>query len=654
MRGTRGALLLRPVFGWIPGRGRSGNMGAVGPRQGPEISSGANGGRFGQIPMLKKSRDLTLGKGGEQLVREQLARILASTTFQQVDRLRRFLSFVVGESLAGRGDELKEYVVGTQVFEKEGTFDPRADPVVRVQARRLRARLVRYYAEEGQADQIVIELPKGGYAPVFARREADAAPRRSLGTTIVSRNTVCVLAFADHSPSGDLAPFCKGIREEIIHHLASLANLRVFASDAAGTGIRPNGNPGSGEAAVIISGSVRTAGDRMRVTTQFLDGATGCYLWSTSVDGESPGTFDTQERVAKAVAAKLKSELVELATTTAHRPGTVNLAAHNLYLQGRYHLSQRTEEAMRRALELFEKSLAEDAQYGLAHSGLSDAYALLSHYGVLRPAEVWTKVASTAASAVMLDGDSAEAHTSLAHARGTQDWDWQGAEQEYRRAIALNPRYATAHHWYAMTALVPMGRLDEAVERMHIAQSLDPVSAIIARDVAMMHYYKRDYDAALEHSDNAIELNPHFPPGYLVLAFVQCQRRDFDESAAALERAVQLAPRSPRLLGPLACLYAMTDRRRQAFKMLHDLEALAKDRYVSPFEFASLHFSLGQIDESCDWLAKAVADRSFELLSIKADPRFEAFRAHARLAPLVAQVGVVEPPADSTSGPPSR
>ena len=199
------------------------------------------GGRFGLIPMLKKSRDLTLGKGGEQLVREQLARVLASTTFQQVDRLRRFLSFVVGESLAGRGDELKEYVVGTQVFEKEGSFDPRADPVVRVQARRLRARLVRYYAEEGQADQIVIELPKGGYAPVFARREADAAPRRSLGTTIVSRNTVCVLAFADHSPSSDLAPFCKGLREEIIHHLASLANLRVFASDAAGTGIRPNG-----------------------------------------------------------------------------------------------------------------------------------------------------------------------------------------------------------------------------------------------------------------------------------------------------------------------------------------------------------------------------------------------------------------------------
>jgi serine/threonine-protein kinase len=519
--------------------------------------------------------------------------------------------------------------------------------VVRVQARRLRARLVRYYAEEGQADDVLIELPKGGYSPVFSRREASVARRRSLSTSVVNRNTACVLAFADHSAAGDLAYFCKGLREEIIHRLSSLANLRLLAWDGLDTGGRPSDRTSTCEAAVLIAGSVRAAGEKIRATTQFLDGATGCYLWSASIDGLSSDIFGTQERVAAAVAGKLESQLVELATTGNTRPGTVNLAAYNLYLQGRYHLSQRTEEALRKAVEFFEKSLAEDAEYGRAHAGLSDAYALLAHYGVLGPADVWTRVASTAASAVMLDGNSAEAHTSLAHAKGTQDWDWQGAEQAFRRAMALDPRYATAPHWYSTTVLVPTGRIDEAISRMLLAHSLDPISAIIARDVAMMYYYKRDFDSALEHCDNAIELNPYFPPAYLTLAFVQEQRNELDESEAALERAVHLAPRSPRSIGALARLFAITGRRRQAFKMLHDLEALAKDRYVTPFEFAVLHFSFGQIDECREWLSKAIDDRNFELLAIKADPRFVSLTAHPHLAPLIARVGVVAPPADT-------
>jgi tetratricopeptide (TPR) repeat protein len=265
---------------------------------------------------------------------------------------------------------------------------------------------------------------------------------------------------------------------------------------------------------------------------------------------------------------------------------------------------------------------------------------------VLKPADVWTKIAATAASAVMLDPDSAEAHTSLAHAKATQDWDWQGAEQGFRRALALDPRYATAPHWYSMTVLVPTGRLDEALARMLVAQSLDPVSAIIARDVATVYYYKRDLDSALEQCDNAIELNPHFPPAYLTLAFVQEQRSELDESEAALERAVSIAPRSPRSLGALARFCAITEKRRHAFKLLHDLEALAKDRYVSPFEFASIHFFLGQVDESCRWLSKAIDDRSFDLLAIKADPRFDDLRVHTGMAPLIARVGVMTPPAE--------
>jgi serine/threonine-protein kinase len=291
-------------------------------------------------------------------------------------------------------------------------------------------------------------------------------------------------------------------------------------------------------------------------------------------------------------------------------------------------------------VEFFEKALIEDAQFSLAHSGLADAHGLLAHYGVLGPADVWSKAASSAASAVMLDGHSAEAHTSLAHVRGTQDWDWAGAEQEYQRAIQLNPRYPTAHHWYAMSCLVPMGRLDEALEQILLAQSLDPVSSIIARDVAVIYSYRRDFDAALEQCDQTIELNPHFAPAYLTLGLIQEQRKDFDESAAAFRRAVDLAPQSPRMQSALARTLALSGKTDLARATLATLEKLAKSRYVSPFEFVTIHFALGDVGRGYHWLTRACDDRCFELLALKVDPRFEALRDDPRFGAAVRRVGV--------------
>ena len=181
-------------------------------------------------------------KDADKAAQAQLERVLASVTFRQVDRLKRFLNFIVSEALAGRGDQLKEYVIGVQVFDKDSSFDPRADPIVRVQARRLRARLVRYYREEGGTDALVIELPKGGYTPVFKNREASGSSRRSLGTTLAGQNTIAVLPFADHSPAKELAYFCDGLHQEIIHSLAKFEALRVLAVQPGGglaAGIRP-------------------------------------------------------------------------------------------------------------------------------------------------------------------------------------------------------------------------------------------------------------------------------------------------------------------------------------------------------------------------------------------------------------------------------
>jgi TolB-like protein/Flp pilus assembly protein TadD len=566
----------------------------------------------------------------EKTIRQQLDRVLASPTFQQVDRLKRFLTFITNETAAGRGDQLKEYVIGVQVFGKEASFDPRTDPIVRVQARRLRTRLVRYYRDEGGNDDIVIDLPKGGYAPVFKRRSAAASSRRSIGAALVSRNTVAVLTFADHSAGGQLDYFCKGLRQEIIDTLAKREGLRVLVGDDAASK--------ASDAAMVVTGSVREAGATLRISMQLIDGASGCYLWSESMNTTLADALTAQETVARAIATKLDVDVLTNAGG-ARRP-TENLAAHNLYLQGRYHLNQRSEDALRKAVDFFEKAIVEDAQYAPAYSGLSDAYGLLGHYGVLGPADVWTKTASSAASAVMLDGNSAEAHTSLAHVRSTQDWDWSGAEREFQRAIGLNPRYPTAHHWYAMSCLAPMGRLDEALDEMLVAQSLDPVSSIIVRDVAVIHFYRRDFDAALDQVDHTIELNSHFSLAYLTLGLIQEQRRDFDESAAAFQRAIHLSPQTPRMHAALARTYALSGKRKTAQGILRKLEALAKGRYVSPFEFAVIQFALGHVDLGYNWLTKACQDRSFELLSIKVDPRFDPFKDDRRFAIVTRQMGL--------------
>ena len=372
-------------------------------------------------------------------VREQLERILASPAFQQSDRLKRFLRFIVLQAMEGHGDQLKEYVIGVQVFGKEESFDPRTDPIVRVQARRLRAKLVHHYREEGRADELIIDLPKGGYAPVFRRRETPVLLRRSIGAAVVSRNTVAILRFADHSVGRDLEYICRGVREEIVHHLARLSSLRLLASDEPQV-------VEDAEPALIISGSARRSGDRLRLTATLVDGAHRCYLWSESVDAGIDDVLAAQERVATAIYNKLEPELRDKRLGSRIRGSSENLAAHNLYLQGRYHLNQRTDEGLRKALDFFEKALVEDAESALAHAGLADAYGLLAHYGVFGPAEAWTKAASSAATAVMLDAESAEAHTSLAHVKSTQDWDWANAEREFQRAISLNPSYATAHH----------------------------------------------------------------------------------------------------------------------------------------------------------------------------------------------------------------
>jgi serine/threonine-protein kinase len=192
-----------------------------------------------------------------------------------------------------------------------------------------------------------------------------------------------------------------------------------------------------------------------------------------------------------------------------------------------------------------------------------------------------------------------------------------------------------------MSCLAPLGRLDEALDEMGVAQALDPVSSIVARDLAVIHFYRRDFETALEQCDHTIELNPHFAPAYWILGVIQEQRKDFDESAAAFQRAVYLSPQTPRMHGALGRTFALAGRRKQALEVLKKLETYAKERYVSPLEFAWIQFALDDIDLGFRWMQKALEDRSFDLISIKVDPRFDPLKGDPRFETIARRMGVV-------------
>lgn len=582
-----------------------------------------------------------------EAIRKQLDRINSSHAFQQVDRLKRFLTFVVEEAASGRADCLKEFVIGAEVFDKGSSFDPRTDPIVRVQARRLRTRLARYYQEEGTDDQLIIDLPRGGYAPMFHHREAPP-PKKTLSLVLASRNTISVLPFADHSPGQDLDFLCQGLRQELVHQLVGCEDLRVLSWDPARAGL-PSLKESAAklDVAMLVGGSIRRSGNKLRITVELIDGSSGCYLWSEAYDRGMKDVLDVQAEIARAVVLKISSGISSgNSQPRATRRGRENLAARNLYIQGRYHIEQRTEDGLRKAVDFFERAIAEDSQYAEAFSGLSDAWVLLGHYGVFAPVEVWNKAASNAASAVMLNSESAEAHASLAHVKSTQDWDWAGSEVEFQRAFRLDPRYSTARHWYAISCLTPMGRLDEALQEIATAQAIDPTSSIIARDFAAIRCFAGDSEGALEQIDLTIALNPYFSPAYMTLGTIQEQRGDMEEALAAFQRAVQLSPTSPRMQSGLARCFAIAGKPGPAAKIRDELLKLSESSYVSPFEFASIAFAMGEIDCGFEWLTKSFQNRCFEILLLRVDPRFHPFRSDPRFQSLCRQLGL---PAQSSA-----
>ncbi|MDQ6665206.1 MAG: tetratricopeptide repeat protein, partial [Acidobacteriota bacterium] len=527
-------------------------------------------------------------------IREQLQRILASSEFAQAERMCRFLRLVVEYTLEDRAGELKEYLIGVEVFDRKDLYDPRLDPIVRVEARRLRSKLKKYYEGEGKADEAFIELPKGSYVPVFGSR-----PENLPG---VPASAIAVLPFANLSAEEENEYFSDGLAQELIHGLTRVEGLRVVAWNSAE---QLKGKPYDIRAigarlsvGAVLTGSVRKAGDRVRIAAQLIDAPTSLYLWSEVYDRQLKDLLAIQDEISRAIVETLRIKFAG----RLHLPlsKSCNPESHNFYLRGRFHLSKRTAEGINRSVECFESAIAEDPGCALSWAGLADACALLADYGLFKPLSVMPRAKQAALRAIELDPSLGEAWTSLALIRSLYEWQWAEGEICYRRAIELNPGYATVHHWYGVDYLAMLGRFDEALSEIERARQMDPLSTIIIEGHAFIYMLARQYDVAIRTYREALELDPFFYKSYTSIGRTLIQKGQYAEAIEMLERGRSLAGDSPNILAALGQAHALAGDADRARGFLNELQTASCHGYVPSTSFAIVYLGLGENERALD------------------------------------------------------
>ena len=545
----------------------------------------------------------------------------------------RFLRLAVERTLEGKADELKEYLIGVEVFDRPSSYDPRVDPIVRVEARRLRSKLKAYYAGDGNNDPVRIEFRTGSYAPQI----------RMLGDgSVASRpdiHTIAVLPFANLSASAENDYFSDGLTEELIHALTRLRGMRVVAWNSAARlrGVEQDIQEVRRQLQVanVLTGSVRIAGPSLRVRAQLIDIATGVYLWSETFDRPMQDVFAIQEEIARNIVRTLRLQLSSGAEAALLARPHTSVSSYDYYLKGRYHLHRRTPDDLARGLQYFEAAVAVDPDSALAHAGLADAYVLLVDYGLLHPTKGVPKVRAAATRAIELDPTLADAYPSLAVIRAHWDREWQDAEDLYRKAIGLNPGCATAHHWLATDFLAVVGRLDEGELELEIALQLDPLSSIIHEGRASFSIWRRQYDEAVRRYCEIREFDPTFYKAYTGLGRVYALQGKYTDALAMLEKGRALAGDVPNILGAMGEIFALSGDTASARRILAELTARALDSYVPSTCFARVHSGLGEVERALDWLEKGCEQRELPMAMLKVHPVYDPLRDEPRFQAVV-------------------
>ncbi len=434
--------------------------------------------------------------------------------------------------------------------------------------------------------------------------------------------------------------FADGMTDELISDLGQISALRVISrtSVMAYKHARKPLPQIAQELNVdaVVEGTVLRSGDQVRITAQLIEAATDKHLWSQSYEGELRDTLALQSKVAGAIADQIRINLNPQEQAALKTVKVVNPQAYESYLKGRYFWNKRTAGGLKVAMAYFKQAIEEDPSYAPAYAGLADSYNLLGdwEYGALEPSEAYPKAKAAAIKALELDNSLGEAHTSLAFSLDVFDRDWGSAEREFRRAIELNPSYATAHHWYAWH-LSETGRNSAAIAEMRKAEHLDPLSLIISADMAEILLVAHQNDEAIEQSRRTIDMDPNFAIAYFELGQAFVQKHSYSEAIAEFKKAIELSGGSISARANLAYAYALSDKRKEAVRILNDLKT-GSARNAS--EIALMYVGLGEKDQAMAWLEKAY-DEHFNP-SILVRPAFDPLRSDPRFQDLVHRVGL--------------
>ena len=457
------------------------------------------------------------------------------------------------------------------------------------------------------------------------------------GPVAVTR-AIAVLPFVNASPEPDTEYLSDGITDELINALASVEGLRVasrtsvFAFKGKAADVRTIGALLG--VSFVLEGTVRRAGARLRITAQLTSTDDGRLVWSQRYDRTLEDVFAVQEELARTIVDALReSSLADFVPPTVRRR-TPSLAAYGLYLKGRYAWNKRSGEGTVEAIRFFEQAIAEDPQYAQAYAGLADAHALQLDYRSVPVAEGFARARGYAQKALALDETVAEAHASLAWTLFIYDWDWDASARHFRRAVELDPRYATAHQWYAFW-LAAQGRHDESLAEVHRAMELDPSSVSIRRSVGWANYYARRFDAARYHLERAQAMNPTSDETCRVLSLVLAMQERWDEAERVAREAVSLSSGASYDLAGLGYVLGRVGRREEAEAVQRELESRSRAGYVTPIAFATIALGLGDQERALTHMEQGLAERRSWLAYLRVHPIVDPVRGHPRFTALV-------------------
>jgi len=470
-------------------------------------------------------------------------------------------------------------------------------------------------------------------------------------------SSIAVLAFENMSDDPGQEYFSDGISEELLNLLAQNPELAVISRSSSfsfkGKDVAVPEIARQLNVAHVLEGSVRKAGNRVRITAQLIEVSSDSHLWSESYDRELDDIFAIQEDIARVIARELLAHFrgFESRQISTRNPEAydiyfkgrhpANPEVYEAYLKGRYHLNKWTVEGFAKGLEYFQQAVDMDPNYALAHAGLAESYSTLGLFGVLPLEEAYPKSKAIVMKALELDDTLAEAHSSLADVKFFYDWDWEGAEREYKRAIELNPGYAIARNNYAFY-LTALTRHDDALAEIKRARELNPISLVINSDLGWAYYFARQYDQSILQFQRALQLDPNLVISHFALGHVYLQKEMFVKSVAAFQKAVSLSPGDLESMAGLGHAYAVVGRREDALGIVARLKQPSQQKLIPSWGIATIYIGLDNKDEAFVWLEKALVDHLPPLVYIQTDPVLDPLRSDPRFQALVRRMDFPE------------